>query len=88
MTEHSLLKDKLVLVTGAGGAIGAAVCKAFQDHGAQCIGVDASVDESVSHCDITDETSVRNAFETVQQHGKLTDVVHAAGVVSVGAVAD
>jgi 3alpha(or 20beta)-hydroxysteroid dehydrogenase len=39
-------------------------------------------------CDVADEFSLHAAFDAAERKGKLTDVVHAAGVVSVGSVAE
>ena len=44
--------------------------------------------EGTLACDVTDEASVAASIEAVLSLGPLTDVVHAAGVVSVGPVAD
>ena len=82
------LEDRVVLVTGAAGGIGAAVCEAFRGCGAQCLGVDLRSGGGIQHCDVTDEESVDGAFDACGRLGALTDVVHAAGVLSLGAVAE
>jgi 3alpha(or 20beta)-hydroxysteroid dehydrogenase len=83
-----LLNDRLVLVTGAAGAIGRAVCEAFAEAGARCLGFDLRSEGNVGTCDVTDEASVEAAFSRATSTGVLTDVVHAAGLLSVGAVLD
>jgi NAD(P)-dependent dehydrogenase (short-subunit alcohol dehydrogenase family) len=83
-----LLNDHFVLVTGAAGAIGQAVCEAFTDAGARCLGFDVREQGDVGACDVTDEASVEATFDRAASMGVLTDVVHAAGVLSVGAVLD
>jgi NAD(P)-dependent dehydrogenase (short-subunit alcohol dehydrogenase family) len=42
--------------------------------------------DAIAVCDVTDEASVEAAFAASSADGPLTDVVHAAGVVSVGDV--
>ena len=82
------LAGRVVLVTGAAGAIGRAVLAAFTDAGAQCQAVDLAPIEGGLICDVTDEPSVAASVEAAQSIGPLTDVVHAAGCVSVGRVED
>ena len=84
----ALLRGHRALVTGAGGAIGAAVCAEFERCGAGCVGVDLRPGGGVLACDVSDEASVRAAFDEAARGGGLTDVVHAAGIVSTGAVAE
>lgn len=88
MSDRNLLAGRHALVTGAAGAIGAAICNAFRACGAHCIGVDVVAGNGVQACDVGDEASVRAAFEAATRDGRLTDVVNAAGIVSVGSVAD
>lgn len=72
------------MVTGAAGAIGGAVCRAFAGAGAECVGVDVISSEGILVCDVASEASVEHAFAEATAGSRLTDVVHAAGVVSVG----
>ena len=88
MSERALLEGRRALVTGAGGAIGAAVRAEFERHGAECTGVDLRPSDGVLACDVSDEASVRAAFDEAARSGGLSDVVHAAGIVSVGSVAE
>ena len=82
------LAGRVALVTGAAGAIGRAVVAAFTGAGARCQAVDLVPVDGGLVCDVTDEASVAAGVEAAQSLGPLTDVVHAAGCVSVGRVAD
>lgn len=76
------------MVTGAQGAIGRAIRAAFEGAGARCVAADLLAGDDVLPCDVTDEASVAATFQTAQAMGPLTDVIHAAGIVSVGRVKD
>lgn len=82
------LSGRVVLVTGAAGAIGRAVRGAFERAGATTWGVDLRADQDVGVCDTTDEAAVEDAFATAARVGPVTDVVHAVGAVAVGRLAD
>ena len=75
-------------MTGAAGAIGRAVVAAFTAAGACCQAADVVPGEGTLACDVTDESSVVASIEATQSIGPLTDVVNAAGIVSVGRVED
>lgn len=86
--DGRLLAGRVALVTGAGGAIGRAIRVAFEDAGARCLAADLLAGDELLACDVTDEASVAAGFEIAQSIGPVTDVVHAAGIVSVGLVED
>jgi len=86
--DGPLLAGRVALVTGAAGAIGRAVAAAFAAAGARCQAADVSPGEGLLACDVTDEDSVAAGIEAARSLGPLTDVVHAAGIVSVGRVED
>jgi len=88
LADGGQLIGRVVLVTGAAGAIGSAVIAAFTAAGACCLGVDVMPGKGMLACDVTDEASVAASIEAAQAIGPLTDVVHTAGIVSVGLVAD
>ena len=88
MSETGLLAGRRALVTGANGSIGAAICAEFERHGAECVGVDLRPADGMLPCDVSDEASVGAAFDAAARSGSLSDVVHAAGIVSVGSVAE
>jgi 3-oxoacyl-[acyl-carrier protein] reductase len=79
-----LLSGRRALVTGAGGAIGAAVLHAFEVAGAQVVGADLAATGSAIACDVADESALARAFDEAAAGGPLTDVVHAAGIGGVG----
>ncbi len=56
----------------------------FGAAGARVIGLDFRAADGIVPCDVCDEASVTSAFDGIEG---LTDVVHAAGIVSVGPVA-
>jgi len=82
------LKNKIVLVTGAAGAVGAAVAAAVKRAGGlaiasdlgRCAGIDAVLD-------VTAEADwQRVAAEIERTHGRLDGLVNAAGIVALGSV--
>ena len=84
-----LLAGRHVLVTGAGGAIGRAVVAAFTGAGASASGVDLLASSGVSAFDLTQENAADEAFgAAARRGGPVTDVVHAAGMLAIGRVAD
>jgi NAD(P)-dependent dehydrogenase (short-subunit alcohol dehydrogenase family) len=83
--QERLLGGHRVLVTGAAGDIGAAICAELEAAGAEVVRCDLHARAGVIACDVTDESSTAAAFESA---GRLSDIVHAAGVGSVGPVAE
>jgi NAD(P)-dependent dehydrogenase (short-subunit alcohol dehydrogenase family) len=78
------LTDKIVLVTGAAGAIGAAVTAAVKRAGGTAIASDLAGDVTL---DVTSEADwQRVAAEIEETHGRLDGLVNAAGIVVVGNV--
>src|SRR3974390_1232400 len=82
------LKDKIVLVTGAAGAIGGAVVAAVKHAGGVVITADlaerAGIDTALG---VTSEADwKRVAKESGGQHGQLDGLVNAAGIVALGTV--
>ncbi len=71
------LAGQIIAVTGAGGAIGAATAKTFAAAGADVALLDVNLTAATEqaetigpnalpvHCDVTDEASVRAAFDTI-----------------------
>ena len=76
------LTGKIVLVTGAAGAIGAAVTAALSRAGGTAIASDLSGDVAL---DVTSESDwQRVAAEIEETHGRLDGLVNAAGIVALG----
>lgn len=85
MTYTLDLGGRVVAVTGAAGGIGSAVGRMFAAAGADVVGLDVLAAQGVLRCDVGDEAALAEALGGV---AGLTDVVHAAGTVAVGSVAD
>jgi NAD(P)-dependent dehydrogenase (short-subunit alcohol dehydrogenase family) len=75
-------------VTGAARGIGAAIADAFERAGAVVVRVDMHGSDGILACDVTDEKALALLFDEVQAGGALHDIVHAAGIAIVGAVAE
>jgi 3(or 17)beta-hydroxysteroid dehydrogenase len=82
------LKDKVVLVTGAAGAIGTAVARAVQAEGGTAIGSDLAAGGKVAHAlDVTSENDwTRVTAAIAETHGRLDGLVNAAGIVAIGTI--
>jgi len=82
------LKDKIVLVTGAAGAIGAAIAAAVKAAGGSAIASDLAGRPGVDMAlDVTSEEDWRRvAGEIAARHGRLDGLVNAAGIATVGHV--
>ena len=88
------LKDKVVLITGASGGIGAACARMFADEGARLVlhantqvdrakqlAVTFDVQALALHADLRDEAEVAAMFRTIVDHfGRLDVLVANAGV--------
>jgi NAD(P)-dependent dehydrogenase (short-subunit alcohol dehydrogenase family) len=83
-----LLAGRRALITGAASGIGAAVAARFADVGAGVVGADLNTAGGCIHVDVSDEASVLSAFDESERGGRLTDVVHCAGVVRFSPIRD
>ncbi len=84
------LKDKIVLVTGAAGAIGSATADAVVEAGGIAITTDLSARAGMDHAlDVTSEDDWRRLIGEIERGaGKLDGLVNAAGIAAVGSVED
>ncbi len=96
-----VLNGQFAIVTGAGGGIGAAICRALASAGASVWAVGrtgGTLEETVAGCggratpcvaDLTDDAEVdRLAKRAEREFGRLDLLVHSAGIIEYGAVAD
>lgn len=90
------VQDKVVVVTGGGGGIGAALCQRFAREGARRVIV-ADLEESKAHavaewiggdavrCDVSSESDVRSLVEkTTKQYGGIDLFCSNAGILTLG----
>ena len=83
------LKDKIVLITGAAGAIGAAAAKAVAGEGGVAVTSDFSSQKMQHSLDVTSEPDwLRVTAEIERAHGRLDGLLNAAGIASLGTVED
>jgi len=84
------LKDKIVLVTGAAGAIGAAIAQMIEAEGGTAIGSDLAGRGNVRHAlDVTAESDWHRVTAVIAEtSGRLDGLVNAAGIVAIGTVED
>jgi NAD(P)-dependent dehydrogenase (short-subunit alcohol dehydrogenase family) len=79
------LKDKIVLITGAAGAIGKAVAEAASAEGARAITSDLPGRQGAHALDVTEELDwLRVISEIGRTHGRIDGLVNAAGVAALG----
>lgn len=77
---------KKVLVTGASGGMGKAICSLLTDKGYRVYGMDYREDDTVKaekfyKCDVTDTDSVKTVFEKLKDETDSLDaIVHTAGI--------
>jgi 3(or 17)beta-hydroxysteroid dehydrogenase len=82
------LKDKIVLITGAAGAIGRAVTTALHAEGGTAVTSDLAGQVGMAHAlDVTSEMDwLRVVGELGRAHGRLDGLVNAAGIAALGNV--
>jgi NAD(P)-dependent dehydrogenase (short-subunit alcohol dehydrogenase family) len=79
----------VLLLTGASGGIGQAVAAMYRAAGGTVAGLDLVAGPGAVACDLTDEAAVAAAVaDVVAAHGRIDAVVHCAGIVGAGALAD
>ncbi len=83
------LQDKVVLITGAAGSVGAAMAEAVRAAGGLAVSSDLAGRGSDHALDVTSESDwVRVAAEAGKLHGRLDGLVNAAGLAGLGTVED
>jgi len=81
------LTGKIVLLTGAAGAIGAAIWDAARDAGATVIATDIAGGHGIVPLDVTDEAQWERVIADAEaRHRRLDGLVNAAGIAAVGSV--
>ncbi|MDI3470917.1 MAG: Oxidoreductase, short-chain dehydrogenase/reductase family [Pseudolabrys sp.] len=82
------LTSKIVLVTGAAGAIGSAVCAAVTRGGGTAIATDLKAGGAIAYAlDVTAEKDWSRVMADIERaHGRLDGLVNAAGIVALGTV--
>lgn len=83
-----LLEDKIVLVTGASGALGKAIVAAVREQGGIPFATDLKRDGALDAAhDVTSEASWSDVCAEVERrHGRLDGLVNNAGIIHVGNV--
>ena len=74
-----LFAAKRVVVTGAAGGIGRAICDAFVKVGAEVIGIDRDEAPGILRCDLSDRAALQNMAETVSSGKPIAALVNCAG---------
>jgi 3(or 17)beta-hydroxysteroid dehydrogenase len=84
------LRDKIVLVTGAAGAIGAAIAQTIEAEDGTAIRSDLAGRGNVRHAlDVTAESDWHRVTAVIAKtSGRLDGLVNAAGIVAIGTVED
>jgi NAD(P)-dependent dehydrogenase (short-subunit alcohol dehydrogenase family) len=82
------LKDKIVLIAGAAGAIGSAVADAVKREGGSAIATDLVQRAGIDHAlDVTSEDDWQRVLADVERaHGRLDGLVNAAGIALLGTI--
>lgn len=82
------LKDKIVLITGAAGAIGSAVAASVKAEGGTVIASDLKAGGAIDMAlDVTSEENwQRVTTDIAARHGRLDGLVNAAGIAAVGSI--
>ena len=83
-----LLKDRIILITGAKGALGSALVAAVRAQGGVPFGTDIAAGDGVDMLhDVTREESWAEVVAEVdRRHGRLDGLVNNAGLIHVGSV--
>ena len=81
------MTGRVVVVTGAAGAIGRAVMQRFSDGGDVSVGLDLRSGDGIVECDISDEAQVADAFRSIRADvGEPTVLINNGGMTGAGGV--
>jgi NAD(P)-dependent dehydrogenase (short-subunit alcohol dehydrogenase family) len=81
------LNDKIVLITGAAGAIGAAAAKLIASEGGEAVNSDLALHRLQHGLDVTSEPDwLRVVAEIERVHGRLDGLLNAAGIAALGTI--
>jgi 3(or 17)beta-hydroxysteroid dehydrogenase len=88
MAVMSGLNGKIILITGAAGAVGSAVAKAVRAAGGTSIASDLAVEKGIdAQLDVTSEADWRRlCFDIESRQGRLDGLANAAGIIALGSV--
>jgi 3(or 17)beta-hydroxysteroid dehydrogenase len=88
VTRDGSLAGRVVLVTGAAGTLGTAICRAVTEAGGEAVATDLRAGESIGLAlDVTDEASWLAATAEIERRfGRLDGLVNNAGIAHVGDV--
>jgi 3(or 17)beta-hydroxysteroid dehydrogenase len=84
------LRDKIILITGAAGAVGSAVADAVVEAGGLAVTTDLAGCAGMDHpLDVTSEEDWRRTIDDIDRAaGRLDGLVNAAGIATPGSVED
>ncbi len=82
------LEGKIVLITGAGGAIGGAIAAAVRAAGGTAVATDLKAGAGIdATLDVTSEADWQRVVDDIdKRHGRLDGLVNAAGIAAVGSI--
>ena len=97
--KKKLLEGNVVVVTGGTGTIGFETYKIFKSYGAEVVLLDynlkrlnevqSKIKDLCIHCDVTNKTSVKNAFKKIcEKFGGFDILISNAGAAPGGAIGD
>jgi len=81
------MSGRVIVVTGAAGAIGQAVMHRFAEGGDLCVGLDVRDGENIVECDISDESQVAAGFRSIEaDYGAPTVLINNGAMTGAGGV--
>lgn len=81
------LKDKIVLITGAAGAVGAAAAKIIAGEGGIAITSDLAAQKMQHALDVTSEPDWLRIVAAIERaHGRLDGLLNTAGIAALGSI--